>query len=91
MKAKINDEIRTVTNIQSTWEDRVFPKGMIGIIVECYQSPEEGYAVDLVIPDEALVGEFDYENIILKPEQFEVITQVDIERQEPKANLLIEA
>lgn len=91
MKAKINDEIITLTDIQSTWDERIFPKGITGVIVECYQNPEEAYAVDLAIPDPTLVGEFDYENIILKPEQFEVITQVDIERQEPKANLLIEA
>ncbi|OCR00342.1 hypothetical protein BCD67_00575 [Oscillatoriales cyanobacterium USR001] len=89
MKAKINDEIRTVTNIQSTWDDRVFPKGMIGIIVECYQSPEEGYAVDLVIPDPTLVGEFDYENIILKSEQFEVITSANLEKEGQIEGLLV--
>jgi hypothetical protein len=40
--------------------------------VECYNEPQEGYAVDLAIPDPSLIGGFDYENVILYPEQFVV-------------------
>ena len=81
MKAQINDKIKTLTDIASTWDDRIFPKGITGVIVECYQTPEEGYAVDLAIPDPTLVGEFDYENIILKSEQFEIITSANPEKK----------
>jgi hypothetical protein len=43
----------------------------VGTVVECYENPE-GYAVDIAIPDERLVGGFFYTNVILSPDQFEV-------------------
>jgi hypothetical protein len=89
MKAQINDEIKTLTDIPSTWDDRIFPKGITGVIVECYENPQEGYAVDLAIPDPTLVGEFDYENIVLKPEHFEVITPANTEKKETIEALLV--
>jgi len=51
-------------------------KGTIGTVVECYEDPE-GYAVDLAIPDETLVGGFSYENVILRPDQFEVVKSIN--------------
>jgi len=42
--------------------------------VECYEHPLEGYSVDLAIPDERWVSGFDYENVILYPDQFEVVS-----------------
>lgn len=44
----------------------------MGTIVECYENPEV-YAMDLAIPNERLVGGFEYENVILSPKQFVVV------------------
>ena len=43
------------------------------MIVEAYDSPTEGYAVDLAIPDDELAGGYAYENVVLFPDQFEVV------------------
>ena len=74
MKATIYDEIRTLVDVNSDFGDRLIPKGTMGAIVECYEQPLEGYAVDLAIPDERWVSGFDYENVILYPDQFEVVS-----------------
>lgn len=79
MKAKIYAQIKTSVEVQadlcdcetSGKENRVILKGTLGTIVECYENPE-GYAVDIAIPNERLVGGFFYENVILSPDQFEV-------------------
>lgn len=73
VKAKEYNLIRTLVDVQSNFRDRILPAGTVGTVVECYDNPIEGYAVDLVIPDASLVGRFDYENAILFPEQFEVM------------------
>ncbi len=74
MKATVYDSIKTLVDIQSEFFDWVIPYGTIGTIVECYQQPKEGYAVDVAIPDKSHVGEFVYDNIILFPDQFEVVS-----------------
>jgi hypothetical protein len=66
------DKIKTTVEVQSDFSQRVIPVGTEGTVVECYENPE-GYAVDLALPDEKLVGGFDYENVILQPNQFVVI------------------
>jgi hypothetical protein len=43
------------------------------VVVEGYDTPLEGYAVDLAIEDDTLVGGYDHENVILYPEQFDVV------------------
>jgi hypothetical protein len=73
MKAKIYDQIRTLVEIKANFGKLLIPTGTLGTIVECYQEPQEGYAVDIAIPDERWVGGFDYENVLLFPEQFVVI------------------
>ncbi len=72
VKPKIHSKVRTSVVVQADFSEREIPKGTVGTIVECYEDPE-GYAVDLAIPDQKLVGGFDYENVILEPGQFEVI------------------
>ncbi len=79
MKVSLYDQIKTLVDVQADFsthktfdkDNRVIPKGTRGTIVECYENPE-GYAVDIAIPDERLVGGFFYENVILSPDQFEV-------------------
>lgn len=73
MKAKINDSIQTLIDITSDFDDVIIVRGTVGAVVECYQSPE-GYAVDLAIPNPKSIGGFSYKNVILAPEQFEVIS-----------------
>jgi hypothetical protein len=75
MKANRYDPVKTLVELQSEFSDRTIASGTIGTIVECYSAPEEGYAVDLAIPNPAWVGGSAYENIILRPNQFIVITQ----------------
>lgn len=75
MKAKRYDGITTLVDIQANFGKRLIPKGTEGSIVECYKNPE-GYAVDLAIPDESSVTGYDYENVILYPEQFTVSSPI---------------
>lgn len=81
MKAKIYYQIRTSVEIKANFGKLLIPKGTIGTVVECYEEPQEGYAVDLAIPDDRWVGGFDYENVILFPEQF-VVVNSDVESQD---------
>lgn len=81
MKASLNDLVRLLVDMPNDRGDRIIPKGSEGGVVECFHRPSEGYAVDFPIPDDRLVGGFDYENIIVAPDQFEV---VDPARPAPK-------
>ena len=74
MKATVNDQVKILVDVRSEFSNRIIPRGTIGTVVECYEDPE-GYAVDLGIPDESLVGGFSYENVILMPDRFEVVSQ----------------
>ena len=74
MKATVNDQVKILVDVRSEFSNRIIPRGTIGTVVECYEDPE-GYAVDLGIPDESLVGGFSYENVILMPDRFEVVAQ----------------
>ncbi len=75
MKAKIYDRIETLVDIQEKFSKRLIPKGTIGTVTEHYERPKEGYGVDLKIKDELAFGGFDYENVLLYPEQFQVINE----------------
>jgi hypothetical protein len=74
MKASVNDQVITLQSVVSDFTNRVIPRGTLGTVVERYEHPTEGYAVDLAVPDDELVGGFRYENIILQPDQFDVVT-----------------
>ena len=83
MKVSPYDQIKTLVDVQGNFsthetpdnDNRVISKGALGTVVECYEKPE-GYAVDIAIPDERLVGGFFYTNVILSPDQFEVVSTV---------------
>jgi Domain of unknown function (DUF4926) len=79
MKAKLYDQVQTSVDLQSEFNDVTLPKGSMGTVIECYDSPEEGYSVDLAIPNPFLVGGSSYENVLLRPSQFVVCPQ-SIER-----------
>jgi len=65
--------IQSLTDIESDFSDRIIPAGTTGTIVECYENPE-AYAADLAIPDKTAAGGFVYENVMLKPDRFVVIS-----------------
>lgn len=74
MKAKLYDKITTLTPIHSDFNSAVVPENTEGVVVECYENPE-GYAVDIALPNVDLVGGLEYTNIILMPEQFQVVSE----------------
>jgi hypothetical protein len=55
MKARVHDQVRVLEDVRSDFAERLVPRGAVGTVVECYGEPE-GYAVDLAVPDERLVG-----------------------------------
>ncbi|HAN73561.1 MAG TPA: DUF4926 domain-containing protein [Planktothrix sp. UBA8407] len=71
MKAQAYDRIKTLVDIPADLGKSLIPKGTIGTVIECYERPKEGYAVDLTILSET--GESEYENLILYPDQFSVV------------------
>ena len=72
MKARAYDVVKTRDDVQSDFVERVIFRSTVGTVVECYREPE-GYAVDLAIPDKHLVGGATYVNVVLGPEQFDVL------------------
>src|SRR5437016_3415105 len=73
MKAKLFDTIRLLIPVDGELTTLMFPAGTEGVIVEIFTDPREGYAVDFSIPNETVVGGFTYDNMILAPEQFELV------------------
>lgn len=73
MKARVYDKVVLTVDVPSQFRDAVIPKGTAGAVIEAYEKPEEGYAVDVAIPDESLVGGFRYDNLVLTPDQFAVV------------------
>jgi hypothetical protein len=80
VKARMHDAVRTSDDVQSDFAERVIPRGTAGTVVECYDEPE-GYAVDLALPDERLVGGSTYVNVVLRPDQFDVVEPAPVTRQ----------
>ena len=72
-KASIHDRVVLLVDVPCDFSDGMIPKGTQGIVVERYESPKEGYAVDLEVTDDTLTEGFRYENVVLLPEQFEII------------------
>lgn len=73
MKASVNNRVITLQPVESDFTNRVIPPGTMGTVMERYEHPTEGYAVDLTIPDDDMVGGVRYENVILRPDQFDVV------------------
>ncbi len=78
-KATENTIIRTTEEIPSDFRDLRIPSGTEGVVIEIYENPE-GYCVDLFLRDGP------DENVILKPQQFEVIERHDAPVRKPSVN-----
>ena len=84
MKANIYHGIVTLVDVYTDFGKLMIPKGTQGTIVECYEN-SEGYAIDLAIPDDRWIGGFDYENVILTSDQFELtISPVALTKKFPE-------
>ncbi len=74
MKAGVWDQVRLLVDVPGRASDReVIPAGTLGAVVEAYASPREGYAVDVAVPDETSLTGYDYDNVLLTPDQFVVV------------------
>jgi hypothetical protein len=78
MKARLRDHVVTVEDVMSDIDDAIIPRGTRGTIVEAYDRPTEGYAVDLALPDPRLVGGYRFASVILRPHQFDVVSRVAV-------------
>ena len=67
------DLVRSLVPVHARFgSTRIIPAGSIGTVVYCYEQPE-GYAVDLKVVDRTQFTGWDYENVVLTPDQFEVV------------------
>ena len=73
MKAKVNDRIKTTVDVPGFVIKGIIPKGTEGIIIEAYNHPIEGYAVDMNVVDENTPNGYTYDNVVLLPGQFVVM------------------
>jgi len=70
----VRQAVRTVVDVVSGFTGRRIPAGTYGVIVEKYSSPE-GYAADLGIPSRELIGGYQFDNVVLRPEEFIVVDE----------------
>jgi hypothetical protein len=73
--ADVENAIRTIVGLSAEFSGRHIPSGSYGTIVEKYDRPE-GYAVDVVVSRTDLVGGYSFENVILTPDQFEIVPEI---------------
>ncbi|MGA5540617.1 hypothetical protein ACPCIR_02080 [Mycobacterium sp. NPDC051198] len=73
MKAREWDSVVLTVDVPSEFRDAIIPKGTTGVVIEAYEQPTEGYAVDVNIPDESSLSGFQYDGLILYPDQFDVV------------------
>ena len=72
MKAQVWDRVVLTEDVPGGFRGAIIPKGTRGAVIEAYEQPQEGYAVDVALPDESLVGGFRYDSIIVLPDHFDV-------------------
>lgn len=72
-KASVHDRVVLLVDVPCDFSEGTIPKGTLGTVVERYESPKEGYAVDLEIADDSLAGGLRYENVVLSPQQFGIV------------------
>lgn len=73
MKASVNDNVELLVDVPGETQPWQIPKGTRGVVVEAFEHPEEGYAVDVSLPDASSSTEFRYDNVMLEPDQFIVV------------------
>ncbi|MCV7065591.1 hypothetical protein H7H51_07495 [Mycolicibacterium farcinogenes] len=73
MKAREWNRVILTVDVPSEFRDAIIPKGTTGVVIEAYKQPIEGYAVDVSTPDESSLSGFQYDSLILYPDQFDVV------------------
>lgn len=74
MKARVWDQVRLLVDVPAFASDRdVIPAGTLGVVIEAYETPVEGYAVDTSIPIHEEPSGYEYDNVLLYPDQFIVV------------------
>ncbi|KHO20491.1 hypothetical protein QQ44_25855 [Mycolicibacterium setense] len=73
MKASVNDSVELLVDMPGETQSWQIPKGTRGVVVEVFQHPAEGYAVDVSLPDASSSTKFRYDNVMLEPTQFIVV------------------
>ncbi len=66
------DRVVTLEAVPANFSDEVLPAGTEGYIVEVFERPVEGYAIDLKVVEHP-AGEARFESVILRPGQFRVL------------------
>jgi hypothetical protein len=72
-KAREGDLVRLLVDVDGYLSKRVIPGGTDGVVVEAYSEPQEGYAVDVMTSDLWSPEGLEFDNIILRPDQFELV------------------
>lgn len=72
---EVADSVKTRVQVQSEFGERTIPAGTVGTIVDVVRTAagEEAFAVDIAIPNAESVTGFDYDNVLLTPDLFEVV------------------
>lgn len=73
VKAREWDRVILTVDVPSGFRDVIIPEGTTGGVIEAYEQPTECYAVDVNIPDESSLSGFQYDNVILYPDQFDLV------------------
>jgi hypothetical protein len=73
MKARVNDSVELLVDVPGEVQPAVIPSGTRGVVMEAYEQPVEGYAVDVNIPDGSSSTGYNYDNVFLYPDQFVVV------------------
>lgn len=73
VQAALYDRVVILEDIPADFSDELVPTGTEGVVVEVFRTPQEGYAIDLQLPADDLVGGPRFENVIVRPGQFKVL------------------
>jgi hypothetical protein len=72
-KAREGDLVRLLVDVDGYLSKRTIPRGTDGVVVEAYAEPDEGYAVDVMTSNLWSPEGLEFDNIVLAPEQFELV------------------
>jgi hypothetical protein len=72
MRISLYARVKIVIDVHGDFSKRLIPSGTEGVVVDCHGEPDF-YPIDVAFPSEDFVGGFEYDNVTLTIEQFEVI------------------
>lgn len=72
-KAREGDVVRLLVDVKGYLFKGMITRGTDGVVVEAYTDPCEGYAVDVMVGDVLSLEGVEFDNVFLRPDQFEVV------------------